>query len=118
MNYDIFDEQYYLSQYPWLKPAIDAGIIKSGREHFEKFGQAAGLTKISRYFDEDTYLEGNPDLKPFVRTVSPNAPFATGLDHFIQYGYEEVALAYRLSMTKRFISQITEFCCRLSEWNV
>ncbi|MEG4516866.1 MULTISPECIES: calcium-binding protein [unclassified Microcoleus] len=90
MNYDIFDEQYYLSQYPWLKPAIDAGIIKSGREHFEKFGQAAGLTKISRYFDEDTYLEGNPDLKPFVRTPNnPNALFATGLDHFIQYGYEE-----------------------------
>ncbi|MEG4348706.1 calcium-binding protein [Microcoleus sp. LAD1_D3] len=90
MNYDIFDEQYYLSQYPWLKPAIDAGIIKSGREHFEKFGQAAGLTKISRYFDEDTYLEGNPDLKPFVRTPNnPNAPFATGLDHFIQFGYEE-----------------------------
>ncbi|MEG4850042.1 calcium-binding protein [Microcoleus sp. B5-D4] len=89
MNYDIFDEQYYLSQYPWLKPAIDAGIITSGREHFEKFGQAAGLTKISRYFDEETYLEGNPELKPFVRTVNPNAPFATGLDHFIQYGYEE-----------------------------
>jgi hypothetical protein len=90
MNYDIFDEQYYLSQYPWLKPAIDAGIIKSGREHFEKFGQAAGIAKISRYFDEDTYLEGNPDLKPFVRTPNnPNAPFATGLDHFIQYGYEE-----------------------------
>ncbi|MEG4275311.1 MULTISPECIES: calcium-binding protein [unclassified Microcoleus] len=90
MNYDIFDEQYYLASYPWLKPAIDAGIIKSGREHFEKFGQAAGLTKISRYFDEETYLEGNPDLKPFVRTVNnPNAPFATGLDHFIQYGYEE-----------------------------
>ena len=89
MNYDIFDEQYYLASYPWLKPAIDAGIIKSGRKHFEKFGQAAGLTKISRYFDEDTYLEGNPDLKPFVRTVNPNAPFATGLDHFIQYGYEE-----------------------------
>jgi hypothetical protein len=89
-NYAIFDEQYYLSQYPWLKPAIDAGIIKSGREHFEKFGQAAGLTKISRYFEEDTYLERNPDLKPFVRTPNnPNAPFATGLDHFIQYGYEE-----------------------------
>ena len=88
-NYAIFDEQYYLASYPWLKPAIDAGIIKSGREHFEKFGQAGGLTKISRYFDEDTYLEGNPDLKPFVRTVNPNAPFATGLDHFIQYGYEE-----------------------------
>ncbi|XZN89008.1 MAG: calcium-binding protein [Microcoleus sp.] len=88
-NYAIFDEKYYLASYPWLKPAIDAGIIKSGREHFEKFGQAAGLTKISRYFDEATYLAGNPDLQPFVRTINPNAPFATGLDHFIQFGYDE-----------------------------
>jgi hypothetical protein len=88
-NYAIFDEQYYLSQYPWLKPAIDAGIVSSGREHFEKFGRAAGLTKVSRYFDEDTYLANNPDLQPFVRTVNPNAPFATGLDHFIQFGYDE-----------------------------
>ncbi|MBE9163562.1 MULTISPECIES: calcium-binding protein [Microcoleaceae] len=88
-NYAIFDEQYYLAQYPWVKPAIDAGIIKSGKEHFEKYGQAGGLTKISRYFDEDTYLAANPDLQPFVRTVNPNAPFATGLDHFIQFGYDE-----------------------------
>ncbi|MEG4294046.1 calcium-binding protein [Microcoleus sp. C2C3] len=89
MNYDIFDEQYYLSQYPWVKPAIDAGSIKSGLEHFQKYGQAAGLTKISRYFDESTYLADNPEIAPFVRTLNPNAPFATGLDHFIQYGYEQ-----------------------------
>ena len=89
-NYAIFDEQFYLASYPWINPAIDSGIIKSGREHFEKFGQATGLTKISRYFDEATYLAGNPDIAPFVRTPNnPNAPFATGLDHFIQYGYEE-----------------------------
>jgi hypothetical protein len=90
MNYDIFDEQYYLSQYPWLKPAIDSGTIKSGREHFEKFGQAASLTEVSRYFDEATYLAGNPDITPFVRSPNnPNAPFATGLDHFIKFGYTE-----------------------------
>ena len=90
-NYAIFDEQYYLAQYPWVKPAIDTGVIKSGLEHFQKYGQAAGLTKVSRYFDEATYLEGNPDnLTSFVRTPNnPNAPFATGLDHFIQFGYEE-----------------------------
>ncbi|MEP6516088.1 calcium-binding protein [Microcoleus vaginatus] len=89
-SYAIFDEKYYLAQYPWVKPAIDAGVIKSGREHFEKFGQAGGLTKVSRYFDEATYLAGNPDIAALVRTPNnPNAPFATGLDHFIQYGYEE-----------------------------
>ncbi|MEG4534312.1 calcium-binding protein [Microcoleus sp. D2_18a_D3] len=89
MNYDIFDEQYYLSQYPWVKPAIDAGVIKSGLEHFQKFGQAAGLTKVSRYFDESTYLATKPDIVSLVRTVNPNAPFATGLDEFIQLGYDE-----------------------------
>jgi hypothetical protein len=88
-NYAIFDEQYYLASYPWVKPAIDAGIIKSGREHFEKFGQAAGLTKVSRYFDENAYLTVNTDIRPFVRTVNPNGPFASGLDHFIQFGYDE-----------------------------
>jgi hypothetical protein len=89
-NYDIFDEQYYLSQYPWVQPAIDAGIIKSGLEHFQKFGEAAGLTKVSRYFDEETYLGNNPDIAPLVRSANnPNAPFASGLDQFIQFGYEE-----------------------------
>ncbi|MEG3861847.1 calcium-binding protein [Microcoleus sp. herbarium12] len=88
-NYAIFDEQFYLASYPWIKPAIDAGVIKSGREHFEKFGQAGGLTKVSRYFDETAYLTVNTDIRPFVRTVNPGAPFATGLDHFIQFGYDE-----------------------------
>ncbi|MCC3574663.1 MAG: calcium-binding protein [Microcoleus sp. PH2017_40_RAT_O_B] len=89
-NYAIFDEKYYLSQYPWLKPAIDAGVIKSGKEHFEKFGQDGALTRVSRYFDKDTYLEKNPDLKPFIYTRNnPSAPFASSLDHFIQYGYEQ-----------------------------
>jgi hypothetical protein len=89
-NYAIFDEEYYLAQYPWVQPAIDAGVILSGRDHFETFGQAAGLTQVSRYFDEATYLAGNPELASLVRTPNnPNAPFATGLDHFIQYGYEE-----------------------------
>jgi hypothetical protein len=88
-NYTIFDEDYYIAQYPWVQPAIDAGIVTSGRDHFETFGQAAGLTQVSRYFDEATYLAGNPDIAALVRTPNnPNAPFATGLDHFIQDGYE------------------------------
>ncbi|UNU26822.1 calcium-binding protein [Microcoleus vaginatus] len=103
MNYDIFDEQYYLSQYPWLKPAIDAGIIKSGREHFEKFGQAGGLTAVSRYFDEQTYLAQNPDIVPSIRNSSnPNAPFASGLDHFIQFGYEECRTRVSLDYDEAF----------------
>lgn len=96
-NYDIFDEQYYLSQYGFVKDAVAQGLVSSGLEHFQKYGQAAGLTKISRYFDENTYLAGNPDLTPFVRTVNPNAPFASGLDHFIQFGYDEGARRTQVS---------------------
>ncbi|OCQ97523.1 calcium-binding protein [Oscillatoriales cyanobacterium USR001] len=89
-NYDIFDEQYYLSQYPGLKTAIDRGIIKSGKDHFERFGQTAGLTKVSRYFDESNYLAKYPQIAALIRTpANPNLPFASGLDHFIQYGYEQ-----------------------------
>ena len=88
-NYDIFDEQYYLSQYGFVKDAVAKGLVKSGLEHFQKYGQAAGLTKVSRYFDENTYLTNYPDIAAFVRTVNPNGAFASGLDHFIQYGYEQ-----------------------------
>ncbi|MDB9510719.1 calcium-binding protein [Kamptonema animale CS-326] len=88
-NYDIFDEQYYLSQYPFVKDAIAKGLVKSGLDHFQKYGQAAGFANVSRYFDEANYLENNPDLRPFIRTFNPNGTFVSGLDHFIQYGYDE-----------------------------
>jgi len=88
-NYTLFDEKYYLASYPWVKPAIDAGVIKSGKEHFKKFGRDAGLTKVSRYFDEDTYLAGNPDLLPHIRKFNPNGSFDSGLEHLIQFGYDE-----------------------------
>src|SRR6476661_4160062 len=107
-NYAIFDEKYYLSQYPWLQPAIDAGIIKSGREHFENFGQAAGLTQVSRYFDEETYLSQNPDIAPLVRSANnPNAPFASGLDHFIQFGYDEAFYLKRYPVLVPFVQNGT-----------
>jgi hypothetical protein len=113
-NYDIFDEPYYLAQYPWVKPAIDAGIIKSGREHFEKFGQAGGLTKVSRYFDEETYLAQNPDIAPLVRTANnPNAPFASGLDQFIQFGYEEGRTRVSPEYNEDFYLANNQSCYRL-----
>lgn len=90
MNYEIFDEAYYLAKYPWVLPGITQGAVKSGLDHFQRFGRAAGLTNVSRYFDEETYQSLNPDLVPLIRSASnPNAPFASGLDHFIQFGYAE-----------------------------
>ena len=84
-NYDIFDENYYLSKYPFVQQGIDRGIISSGKEHFEKFGQKLGFTEVSRYYDENYYLANYPAV---AAAVSSGA-FASGLDHFIQFGWEQ-----------------------------
>ncbi|MEG4021777.1 hypothetical protein [Microcoleus sp. S13C4] len=84
-NYDILDENYYLTKYPFVQQAIDQGIISSGKEHFEKFGQKLGFTEVSRYYDESYYLANNPAV---AAAVSSGA-FASGLDHFIQFGWEQ-----------------------------
>lgn len=85
MNYDIFDENYYLSRYQFVKEAVNSGIVQSGLEHFQKYGQKLGITQISRYYDEDYYLANNPGVAAAVKAGN----FASGLDHFIQYGYEQ-----------------------------
>lgn len=84
MNYDIFDEQYYLKKYPFVQLGIDQGIVSSGLEHFQRFGQASGFTEVSRYFDESYYLANYPDVANAVNAGF----FSSGLDHFIQFGYE------------------------------
>jgi hypothetical protein len=84
-NYDIFDENYYLSKYPFVQQGIDRGIISSGKEHFEKFGQKLGFTEVSRYYDENYYLANNPAVAAAVSS----RVFASGLDHFIQFGWEQ-----------------------------
>ena len=85
MNFDIFDEEYYLKKYPYLQSAIKQGIIQSGLDHFQRFGLQLGLTGVSRYYDEAYYLEKNPDVAAAVNA----GIFPSGLAHFIEIGYEQ-----------------------------
>lgn len=85
MNFDIFDENYYLAKYPDVKAAKDAGLIASGLAHFEQFGRQEGRTLISPYYDESFYRANNPDVDNAVKA----GVFASGLDHLIQFGYSE-----------------------------
>ena len=84
MNYDIFDETYYINQYSVVREAVESGSVKSGLDHFQQYGQKLGLTEVSRYFDEDYYLSNNPEVAAAVKA----GVFASGLDHFIQDGYD------------------------------
>ena len=85
MSFNIFDENYYLNNNPDVKAAVQARTVKSGLEHFQKYGLAEGRVAVSPYFDEGLYLRKNPDV---AAAVKPGG-FKTGLQHYIQYGEVE-----------------------------
>jgi len=81
-----------------VQQGIDRGIISSGKENFEKFGQKLGFTEVSRYYDENYYLANNPAVAAAVSS----GVFASGLDHFIQFGWKVLSI-HRLTTMNRFI---------------
>jgi hypothetical protein len=109
MNFEIFDEDYYLKRYPAVREAIEEGIFSSGLEHFQRFGLQEGRTQVSRYYDEDTYLANNPGVAEAVE----NGIFVSGLEHFIEAGYEEgrtnISPDYNEDFYLSNNSQIAEF---------
>lgn len=85
MSFNIFDEKLYLEKNPDVKAAIDAKAIKSGLEHFQKYGLTEGRGGVSNYFDEKLYLEKNPDVASAVEA----GKIKSGLQHYIEYGEAE-----------------------------
>lgn len=85
MSFDIFDESFYLSNYPDVKAAVDAGGFTSGLEHFQKHGLAEGRVLVSPFYDEEFYLKTNPDIAAAVESGA----FKSGLQHFIEFGEAE-----------------------------
>ncbi|MGF1491600.1 MAG: hypothetical protein ACFBSC_03935 [Microcoleaceae cyanobacterium] len=85
MNFDIFDEEFYLKVYPFVQSAINQGVVQSALDHFQRFGLELGLTSVSRYYDEALYLAENPG----VTDADNSGLLPSGLAHFINFGYEE-----------------------------
>lgn len=85
MNFNIFNENYYLLKHPDVKAAVDAKIFNSGFEHFQLAGLAEGRIDISPYYIEQFYLQKYPDVAQAVNSGF----FKTGLEHFINYGFNE-----------------------------
>lgn len=56
MSFDVFDESFYLSNYPDVKAAVDVGALTSGLQHFQQAGLAEGRVLVSPYYDEQFYL--------------------------------------------------------------
>lgn len=85
MSEVIFDESFYLSNYPDVKAAVDTGGFSSGLQHFQLYGLAAGRVLVSPFYDEQFYLQTNPDVAASVASGA----FSSGLQHYIQFGEAE-----------------------------
>ncbi len=55
---DLFDENFYLTAYPDIRAAVEAGHFPSGRHHYEAFGQAEGRDSCS--IDRSWYCRTYP----------------------------------------------------------
>ena len=85
MSFAIFDENFYLSNNPDVKAAVDAGAFSSGLQHFQQNGLAEGRVLVSPFYDEEFYLQTNPDVAAAV----DEGALSSGLQHFIDFGEAE-----------------------------
>ncbi|OKH35249.1 hypothetical protein NIES2119_20995 [[Phormidium ambiguum] IAM M-71] len=85
MNFSVFNESFYLAHNPDVQAAVNARILSSGLEHFQKFGLAEGRVSVSPFYDEQFYLRKNSD----VATAVASGNFHSGLQHFILAGETE-----------------------------
>jgi SAM-dependent methyltransferase len=90
----VFDEAAYLSRYDDVRAAVRNGLLSSGWEHFQRFGQFEGrmACRIDESepseeddFDEGTYLWLHPDV---LRGVEAKL-WASGYEHFQTVGKAE-----------------------------
>ncbi|MBA3922835.1 MAG: Ig-like domain repeat protein [Nostocaceae cyanobacterium] len=80
----LFDEKYYLANNADVAAAVAKGQVKSGLDHFLKYGEAEGRDP-SIIFSNSLYLIENPD----VATAVNKKQFNSGLDHFQKNGLYE-----------------------------
>jgi len=85
----LFNENSYLTQNPEVASLVASGELGSGLEHFTRFGQfeersagASEQSSIPLRFDENYYLNQNPEVREAVEA----GLFSSGFDHYIQVG--------------------------------
>lgn len=85
-----FDTSYYIAANPDVADAVRAGHFESPLQHFQLYGAGEGrapnevAAELIALFDEEAYLDANPD----VAAAIPGS-FANGLEHYQLYGQFE-----------------------------
>lgn len=79
-----FSEKQYLEMHPDVAAAVKAGLLASGLDHYQKYGEAEGRV-TSPMFDSAYYLAHNPDVAAAVA----RGEFASAFTHFLAWGEAE-----------------------------
>ena len=76
----LFDEKFYLAQYPDVAPAIERREFRNAFDHFVQEGQFLGY-EPNPLFDSQYYQQGDPELLTQIKEG-----FITPAEHFIDFG--------------------------------
>lgn len=79
------DEEWYLSEYPDVRAAVQAGQFKSAADHYRNNGFKEKRLPAKPKVDEDYYLRSNADVANAVRS----GQFKSGYEHYIKFGHLE-----------------------------
>lgn len=80
----LFDESYYLQEYPTVAAAVANGEFATGYDHYLQYGQYEGFSP-NPYWNETWYLEENPDVAAAVRS----GKVSSGFMQYYDYGQYE-----------------------------
>ncbi len=70
----LFDEHWYLQEYPNVAAAVAAGQYATGYDQYVKYGQYEGYSP-SPFWNESWYLQQNPDVAAAVRAGKVSSGF-------------------------------------------
>jgi hypothetical protein len=90
-NKNVFDERFYLENYPDIAAAVKTKKIKSGIDHYVETGYFENRLPRKLIIDESYYLQENPDVADAIR----KGQLKTAQDHFNQSGFSEGRVPYR-----------------------
>jgi hypothetical protein len=80
-----FDAEWYLSTYPDVRAAVQAGSIKSALDHYRASGFFEKRLPSKPVVDEAWYLQTYPDVAQAIREGRETSAY----DHFVKSGYRD-----------------------------
>jgi hypothetical protein len=90
-NKAVFDERFYLENYPDIVAAVRSRKIENGLDHYLKTGYFENRVPRKLIVDERYYLQENPDVADAIR----KGRIKNAQEHFEHAGFNEGRSPYK-----------------------